>query len=165
MHDLGVFCIPTSFSHTMQMPMCATRAPKHCILFSISSLQGTRLEIAANVHYNNHGGCGCASRRSPPGVAFAAASNKQKKKKGKEKRKSPGGAFGRGWSFDQLMLVWDDVFDNVCEDTELVAKMRMLGQNGLERYLCCRRRITFCCALEAFGIAKLPNMTNIALRI
>lgn len=158
------FLHSAGFFHTMQMPMCAIRAPKHCILSSLSPLQGTRLEIAINVQINNHGGFGCASRRSSPGVAFAAAGNKQKKK-GKEKRKSPGGTLSRGWSFDQLMLVWDEVFDKVCEDTELVAKMRTLGQNGLERYVCCWRRLTLCCAIETSGICWFPNMTNIALKI
>jgi hypothetical protein len=62
---------------------------------------------------------------------------REKKKKGKEKKRvgvGDGiGGRGKGWSFDQLMLVWDDAFDKCCEDLERAASLRNLGKKGFEK--------------------------------
>jgi hypothetical protein len=84
--------------------------------------------------------CGCG-RRSPREEAWRPvrtwAVKREKKKKGKEKKRVGGGdgvgGRGKGWSFDQLMLVWDDAFDKCCEDLERAASLRNLGKKGFEK--------------------------------
>ncbi|CAK9881356.1 unnamed protein product [Sphagnum jensenii] len=85
--------------------------------------------------------CGCG-RRSPREEAWRPvrtwAVKREKKKKGKEKKRVGGGdgvgGRGKGWSFDQLMLVWDDAFDKCCEDLERAKSLRNLGKKGFEKY-------------------------------
>lgn len=86
------------------------------------------------------GNCSCG-RRSPREEAWRPvrtwAVKREKKKKGKEKKRvgvGDGiGGRGKGWSFDQLMLVWDDAFDKCCEDLERAASLRNLGKKGFEK--------------------------------
>lgn len=93
-----------------------------------SPIQGARVDCAELARTRSASG---ASWR--PELVWAAS--KQKTKKRKERRKDGGGR-GRsthGWSFDALMLVWDEAFDRCCADAGRAAAVRALGKQGLQR--------------------------------
>lgn len=114
--------------------MAATFVSSPDLLCSVeSSIRGSRREFAALVSGVRVSVSGGSWR---PGFVCVASS--KQKKKGKEKRKTGGAGGGRrrshGWSFDALMLVWDEVFDRCCADGGRAAAIRTLGMKGLQRY-------------------------------
>ncbi|KAG0553833.1 hypothetical protein KC19_12G042500 [Ceratodon purpureus] len=105
---------------TRHGPLCAAR----------SGIQGTKLEcveMVSSVGVSTSVDDGAWR----PGLVWAAS---KQKKKGKASRKSGGGRSAHDWSFDALMLVWDEVFDRCCEDSGRAGVIRALGRKGLERF-------------------------------
>lgn len=125
-----LLCIESQ--HPAELGMSATILPSLQLfrtqpLSSLSHLQGTQINFVECFHASGDG----KLRSWQLGLVWAASKTK---KKGREKRKS-GGAKGKGWSFDQLMLVWDDAFEKCCEDAQRVATLRSLGKEGVQRYI------------------------------
>ena len=74
----------------------------------------------------------CNSKGLP--VIKAAASKQKKKVKDKKKKSSSSWADKEQWKFDEMMLVWDDVFMKACEDSRTATALYELSRNGLSKF-------------------------------
>ncbi|KAL2611205.1 hypothetical protein R1flu_022897 [Riccia fluitans] len=56
----------------------------------------------------------------------------KQKKKVKEKKRST--VADKQWKFDELMLVWDDAFQKVCDDSGIATSIVTISRNGCSRF-------------------------------
>jgi hypothetical protein len=118
------------FSRPLNSQNFASLSPRAQILSSASYNAGcSSTDLLSVISKSQHQ---CSSKGLP--VIRAAASKQKKKVKDKKKKSSSSWADKEQWKFDEMMLVWDDVFMKACEDSRTATALYELSRNGLSKY-------------------------------
>ncbi|KAL3693445.1 hypothetical protein R1sor_007096 [Riccia sorocarpa] len=97
------------------------------ILSSVSHNAGSSGLLLQQSCGNGREHCGSGLKSA---VVRCSASKLKKKVKEKKRSATP----DKQWKFDELMLVWDDAFQKVCDDATLATSIVTVSRNGCAHY-------------------------------